>query len=117
MVIHECYGSTLQETMTCYKILTNLLHDTRETSSLCNSGIMLSEICISFSRLIMGPINLPKIQHPTPHSKHKKCNMKQVTYLRPNILDWHVTHLFGACEQIHISVCKGENDINYNKKY
>jgi hypothetical protein len=101
MVTHKCYGGTLHEAMTCYEILSNLLHNTTETSSLCNSGIMLSEICICINRLIMGPTNFPKIQRPTPNPKHKKGNMKQVTYLRPKILDRHVTHLFGACELTH----------------
>jgi len=41
---------------------------------------MLSEICICISRLIMGPINLPKIQRPAPNTKHKKGGMNKVTY-------------------------------------
>ena len=97
MVIHECFGGTSQESVTCYEILSNLLHNTTETCLSCNSGIM-SQICICISRLILGPINLPKIQRPTPNPKHKKGEMQQVTYWRPKILDWQMTHLFGARE-------------------
>jgi len=43
MVIHKCHGGTIQQATTCYKTLSDLLHNTRETSSLCNRGIMLSD--------------------------------------------------------------------------
>ena len=86
MVIHECFGSTLQQAVTCHEILSNLLHNKSE-NSLCNSGIMLSEICFFIKRLIIGPTDLPKIQHRTPNPKHKKGEMQQVTYWRPKTVD------------------------------
>lgn len=79
MIIHECSGSTLLQALTCYEILSNLLRNMSKTSWMCNGGIMLSEICICISRLIVGPIDLPKIQHPIPNPKHKKGDMQQVT--------------------------------------
>ena len=58
------------------------------------------------------------MQEPHPNLMHHQHDVKQVPYWGPSILEWRVNlsviwrFLSGACELIHISVCKEKNCSN-----